>query len=1752
MVLEHSFHPAAWRSLTSVCTYPLCRRPRCQVRESDALISLPNNLTGFVEVDEVSDELNVLIEEALDVEDAEAPALSDYLWPGKSVCCVILSTATVNKKKHITVSLKPSRFNHALSLDNCHVGMSVYGAVSAVEDHGYTVAMGTNEVSAFIPLAAGKGMGRAGGVPLVGQLISAVASKVQEGQKLLVLDKDGPGEATKEVEDISLDQLQPGMLVDCRVLKVLDNGLVVMFLGSFVGTIDRFHLCMRGAVKLQGKGKGKGKESKVEDKKKRKKSGADSDDEDEGDDDEEEEGEGEEEEEMQEKDGDDDGLTLEMVFREKQKLQARIIYTDIGAKITGLSTRPHIMARTVPDFITLGIKVGRIFEDSHIARIHPGVGMMLKLPAAEAGQLEGWVHISEAADDRVEKLEKAFKVGRKVASRVVSYSWMDGMVNLTLKASVLADEVVDYGDVEIGAVLKGKVIKLDTFGCLVALSASAQGVRGLIPPVHFSDAALKAPEKRFVPGKQVTVRVLSKDEDKKRVILTCKKSLVTSPHPIVDSYDAAPGTTTHGYVAKVLPNGILVAFYGRLRAFAMLSQLGIDAEKDAVDEAFSVGQVVQCKVLSADPQGKRMKISLNMNDAVLDRKAAGTPGKEMAGALKIGRVVSVNVSGKTAHSVLVTSAEGGFAGHIPLAHLSDHTELCDALMLALEEGTQLHALVLQHERSKGVYLLTLKPSLITAAKADELPSRISDVSPQQFVQGYVSATADFGVFVNFLGGMSALAPKANLMDSFVSSVADEYTVGQSVRCCVISADAKDKKVTVTLKPSLCMCPDDSFLSSLLAQTALAASLKAAKKTPKKNKTTKGGELKPGSVVVATVDEVKDYGAVLSLPDGATGFAPNGHFPEGLKKGALHEVVCLDVDPLRDIVTVSLDKRLVGSAKVAPKKRAAVVAEINPSDTVSCVVQCLLPGRVVLTLPEHGHALAVSASEDYNLRGAKAEARFEVGKTVTAVVFGTGGQRISVGCGADLGQSRGKGKERKDTKEKKVAKGVDLAAIGGGIVSVDDAKVGGKLGCIVSGTTSSHLLVRLGLTVKGQVHITDVFDAEASSKEDPLKGFKSGQVVEGVVLGVRRTVGGSNGKKAHEVVELSLRPSLLSLKKGGKLPTRTSLASMAIGDVLTCYVDEVKKDSVWVHVASGLRGKIFALDASDDLAVIKALGAKFKPRTPLLCRVIAKNEEDKTLDLSTRMAEEAGKTPKKRKGVSDKNAEFAPGMVVAAKVTKITPGLSLLLQLGAHTVGRVNICDVNDSPEEEPLKAYKVGQYLRTAVLGVDGDKIDLSLRGSRTGAVVGAEAGAKVGKKRASEEDKDEIVGEMRMPEVNEAKELSPGQLICGYVKSTSSSGCFVMLSRTVTARVGISQLSDRFIQDVKGSFAPGKLVHGRILSVDAAKGLVDMSLKSSVVLAKKRVLYSDLEVGQIVKGHVKRVQAFGIFVRLNNSDLDGLCHISEVTTDYVKDLGKLYSAGDKVKAKIIKLDKTKKTISLGMKESHFEGVEEVEDEDDSDEEGEGREDKDLVAGISDSEEEEDEDDEDDDDAMDENDDEDDEEDEEDAASKGGARAALGMDGDSGEDDDDDDGDDEKEGGKSRARAGFEWEGFGSKTAGAEESADESEEDDEGEEAGESAASKSREKRRKKREKEREEALTLEKEEALLDPERAPETAEEFERLVVTSPNRCLSPFAFRLSPFPHKRAPAATPVAETVARLFCSYLGITSSLCCTPFCLRA
>ena len=73
-----------------------------------------------------------------------------------------------------------------------------------------------------------------------------------------------------------------------------------------------------------------------------------------------------------------------------------------------------------------------------------------------------------------------------------------------------------------------------------------------------------------------------------------------------------------------------------------------------------------------------------------------------------------------------------------------------------------------------------------------------------------------------------------------------------------------------------------------------------------------------------------------------------------------------------------------------------------------------------------------------------------------------------------------------------------------------------------------------------------------------------------------------------------------------------------------------------------------------------------------------------------------------------------------------------------------------------------------------------------------------------------------------------------------------------------------------------------------------------------------DLEPDMILEGTVRNVVDFGAFVDIGVKE-DGLVHISEMSTSYVKDPMEIVQVGDIIKVKILEIDKRRKRIALSM-----------------------------------------------------------------------------------------------------------------------------------------------------------------------------------------------------------------------------------------------
>lgn len=82
--------------------------------------------------------------------------------------------------------------------------------------------------------------------------------------------------------------------------------------------------------------------------------------------------------------------------------------------------------------------------------------------------------------------------------------------------------------------------------------------------------------------------------------------------------------------------------------------------------------------------------------------------------------------------------------------------------------------------------------------------------------------------------------------------------------------------------------------------------------------------------------------------------------------------------------------------------------------------------------------------------------------------------------------------------------------------------------------------------------------------------------------------------------------------------------------------------------------------------------------------------------------------------------------------------------------------------------------------------------------------------------------------------------------------------------------------------------------------------------LATRSSSFSQLEIGQLVKGKVTSIQPFGVFVDLNG--VSSLLHIKQVSQNYIESLPSLFKVGQEIAALIIDLDEGKGRIALSTR----------------------------------------------------------------------------------------------------------------------------------------------------------------------------------------------------------------------------------------------
>ncbi|PYG87574.1 4-hydroxy-3-methylbut-2-enyl diphosphate reductase [Ruminiclostridium sufflavum DSM 19573] len=156
------------------------------------------------------------------------------------------------------------------------------------------------------------------------------------------------------------------------------------------------------------------------------------------------------------------------------------------------------------------------------------------------------------------------------------------------------------------------------------------------------------------------------------------------------------------------------------------------------------------------------------------------------------------------------------------------------------------------------------------------------------------------------------------------------------------------------------------------------------------------------------------------------------------------------------------------------------------------------------------------------------------------------------------------------------------------------------------------------------------------------------------------------------------------------------------------------------------------------------------------------------------------------------------------------------------------------------------------------------------------------------------------------------GKVYKGQVKSLMDFGAFVDIGG-VDGLVHLSELSWNKIKHPSEVVKVGDDITVSVLDFDKEKKRISLGYKKQEdnpwVSAIKKY-----EVGNVIKGKVVRLVPFGAFVEIEQG-LDGLVHISQISSVRIGKPGDVLKIGQEIEAKITELDMEAKKISLSIKE---------------------------------------------------------------------------------------------------------------------------------------------------------------------------------------------------------------------------------------------
>ncbi len=247
-----------------------------------------------------------------------------------------------------------------------------------------------------------------------------------------------------------------------------------------------------------------------------------------------------------------------------------------------------------------------------------------------------------------------------------------------------------------------------------------------------------------------------------------------------------------------------------------------------------------------------------------------------------------------------------------------------------------------------------------------------------------------------------------------------------------------------------------------------------------------------------------------------------------------------------------------------------------------------------------------------------------------------------------------------------------------------------------------------------------------------------------------------------------------------------------------------------------------------------------------------------------------------------NQRIRPGMILTGLIVDVTDDV-VIVNVGLKSEAVIPLEQFKNERGEVEVKA---------------GDQVEVALDSVEDG----------TGETRLSREKAKRARTWTRLEEAFNKSEIVTG-VITGRVK-----GGFTVEIENVRAFLPGSLVDVRPVRDT--SYLEGKPLEFKVIKLDQKRNNVVVSRRAVVeqeFSAERSALMDNLQEGAVVRGTVKNLTDYGAFVDLGG--IDGLLHITDMAWKRVKHPSEVVKVGDEVEVRILKFDRERSRVSLGLKQ---------------------------------------------------------------------------------------------------------------------------------------------------------------------------------------------------------------------------------------------